>query len=56
MWRSKDSVFVTQGIKAAERIIVSRIHRPIGGTLLKAMEKQPTSSGAQAKKDIGEEK
>ena len=55
-WRFKDSVFVTQGIKAEERIIVSRIHRPISGTLLKAMEKAPTVSDAQATKNVGDTK
>ena len=56
LWRSKNSVFVSQGIKTGEKIIISRIHRPIGGTLLEAMQAAPKKQAAQAQKDGGEPK
>ena len=36
-WREQDTVFTTQGIKAGERVIRSKISRPVEGMLLQAL-------------------
>lgn len=46
-WRSKDSVYVGQGLDTGDRIIISRIHRPISGTLLETMKVVPEKQAAQ---------
>ena len=46
-WRSKDSVYVAQGLDTGDRIIISRIHRPISGTLLETMKVVPEKQAAQ---------
>ncbi|MBT6177674.1 MAG: efflux RND transporter periplasmic adaptor subunit [Deltaproteobacteria bacterium] len=46
-WRSKASVYVSQGLATGDRIIISRIHRPISGTLLQTMKSVPEKQAAQ---------
>lgn len=46
-WRSKESVYISQGITNGDRIIISRIHRPISGTLLETMKSVPKKQAAQ---------
>lgn len=46
-WRSKESVYVSQGIDTGDRIIISRIHRPISGTLLETLKTVPKKQAAK---------
>lgn len=55
-WRSKNFVYVSAGLEAGELVVISRIHRPIGGTLLQAMQPAPTTPTAKAPDASGDSK
>ena len=55
-WRSKDSVYISQGLRTGDRIIISRIHRPISGTLLQPMQPDEQEPKTKVAQDSGEQK
>lgn len=54
-WRSKESVYISEGLATGDRIIISRIHRPIGGTLLEAMGSRDPEPKTQVAQDNGDQ-
>ena len=42
VWREQDTVFTTSGLEAGDRVIKSRISRPIAGMLLKVLGEEAT--------------
>ena len=55
-WRSKESVYISQGLQTGDRIVISRVHRPISGTLLQAMEPVDENPKTQVAQDSGDQK
>ena len=53
-WRSKEFVYISDGLTTGDRIIISRIHRPIGGTLLEAMGAASPQTETTVARDSGE--
>ena len=52
-WREQETIFSTRGVRAGERVIRSKINRPVEGMLLKALGQDEVDPAQAAAPDSG---